>query len=358
MKTVTFYVAGLLCLLATRLTAQEKAPQTFEQRAKEISKNIETITKQQKDSLKIEVEAVNIKLDNKEITADQAEAQKQQYAEKRAKNIETQVAVEEGKLDQLVKDKVDGKVAYSHKKKHSVSIVSYTRGDDDDDDNDTTTVCVKRYDYKRTTSQFVYALGANRLVTDGSIDNDNFKDRSDFYEVGVAWNTRLFTNNNLLHLKYGLSLQYNNLRPNDDKMFAKDGNKTILVDSGVDVDVARLRYVNLVIPVHLEFDFTPKKVVDDKTYYPIHKSFRMGFGGYVGANVKEKQILKYNDADDNDVKQKTKGDFNVNDFVYGVSAYIGYSDVSLYAKYDLQTVFTDNDVDQNNLSIGIRFDFN
>ena len=27
MKTVTFYVAGLLCLLATRLTAQEKTPQ-------------------------------------------------------------------------------------------------------------------------------------------------------------------------------------------------------------------------------------------------------------------------------------------------------------------------------------------
>jgi hypothetical protein len=141
-------------------------------------------------------------------------------------------------------------------------------------------------------------------------------------------------------------------------MFAVDGNKTILVDSGVDVDVARLRYVNLVVPVHLEFDFTPRKVVDDKTYYPIHKSFRMGFGGYAGFNVKEKQILKYNNADDNDVKQKTKGDFNVNDFVYGVSAYIGYSDVSLYAKYDLQTVFSDNDIDQNNLSLGIRFDFN
>jgi seryl-tRNA synthetase len=195
MKTVTFYVAGLLCLLATKLTAQEKAPQTFEQRAKEISKNIETITKQQKDSLKVEVESVNIKLDNKEITADQAEAQKQQYAEKRAKNIEAQVAVEEGKLDQLVKDQVDGKVSYSHKKKHNISIITYEKGDDE---SDTTKVIVKRYDYKRTTSQFVYALGANRLVTDGSIDNDNFKDRSDFYEVGVAWNTRLFTNNNLL----------------------------------------------------------------------------------------------------------------------------------------------------------------
>lgn len=350
MKTITFYVAGLLCLLATKLTAQEKT--TFEARAKEISKNIETITKQQKDSLKIEVEAVNVKLENKEITDEQAEAQKQQYAEKRAKNIETKVAVEEEKLNQLVKDQVDGKVA-AERKKSKFTIIF-----EDDDDNDSTKVCVKRYDYKRTTSQFVYALGLNRLVTDGKIDTDNYEDRSDFYEVGVAWNTRLFTNNNLLHLKYGLSLQYNNLRPNDNKMFAVDGKKTVLVDSGVDVDVARLRYVNLVIPVHLEFDFTPKKVVGDKTYYPIHKSFRVGLGGYTGFNVKEKQILKYNDSDDNKVKQKTKGDFNVNDFVYGVSAYVGYSDISLYVKYDLQTVFQNNDIDQNNLSLGIRFDFN
>ncbi len=355
MKTITFYVAGLLCLLAAKLTAQETPkPQTFEDRAREISKNIETVTKQQKDSLKLEVEAVNVKLENKEISEEEAEAQKQQYAKKRAKNIETRVAVEEEKLDQLVKDQVDGKVKAKHRKSR-FALFSYQSGDG----TDTTTVYVKRYDFKRTTSQFVFALGANRLVNDGgTIDNDNFKDRSDFYEWGVAWNTRLFANNNLLHVKYGLSLQYNNLRPADDRIFALDGNKTVLVDSGINIDVARLRYVNLVVPVHLEFDFTPKKVVDDKTYYPIHESFRIGFGGYAGVNVKEKQVIKYNDADDNDVKSKTKGDFNVNDFVYGVSAYIGYGDISLYAKYDLQTVFADNDIDQNNLSLGIRFDFN
>lgn len=355
MKTITFYVAGLLCLLATKLTAQETKPETFEERAKEISKNIGSITKQQKDSLKIEVEAVNVKLENKEITDEQAEAQKQQYAEKRAKNIETKVAVEEEKLNQLVKDQVDGKVTYK-RTRSQLGILWWEVGDNYEPD--TTKVREKRYDYKRTTSQFVYALGLNRLVTDGKIDTDNYEDRSDFYEVGVAWNTRLFTNNNLLHLKYGLSLQYNNLRPNDNKMFAVEGKKTVLVDSGVDIDVARLRYVNLVIPMHLEFDFTPKKVVGDKTYYPIHKSFRVGLGGYAGFNVKEKQILKYDDSDDNKVKQKTKGDFNVNDFVYGVSAYVGYSDVSLYVKYDLQTVFQNNDIDQNNLSLGIRFDFN
>jgi len=351
MKTVTFYVAGMLCLLATRLSAQEQKPQTFEGRANEISKNIELITKQQKDSLKIEVEAVNDQLEKNEITADQAAFKKKQLSEIRAKNIETKVAVEEQKLADLVKDKVDGKI--QNRKKKGGFTFTYEKGEDEPD-----TTKVVRHDFKRTTSQFVFALGANRLVADGKVDNDNYTDGSDFYEWGAAWNTRIFQNNNLLHVKYGLSLQYNNLRPNKDRLFATNGDKTGLVDSGMNLDKVRLRYVNLVVPVHLEFDFSKKEVNGDKTYYPIHKSFRVGLGGYAGVNVKEKQIIKYQDENDNKVRNKTKGDFNVNDFVYGLSAYVGYGDISLYAKYDLQSVFSNNDIDQNNLSLGIRFDFN
>lgn len=351
MKTLTFYVVGLLCLLATKLSAQET--ETFEQRVKIISKNIETITKKQKDSLKIEVEAVNAQLEKNEISSADAAAKKQQLAEMRAKKIETGVAVEEQKLSDLVKDKVDGKIV--SKPRRSGFTFTYQKGDDE---ADTTKVRVRTFEYKRTTSQFVLAFGINRLVADDKIDHANFKDRSEFYEWGVTWNTRLLKNNNLLHIKYGLSLQYNNLRADNNKIFAVDGNKTGLVDSGLDLDVSRFRYVNLVVPVHLEFDFTKKRMNGEKVYFPTHQSFRVGLGGYTGFNVKEKQIIKYEDASGNDVKAKTKGDFNVNDFVYGVSAYIGYGQTSLYAKYDLQTIFSNNDIDQNNLSLGVRFDFN
>jgi hypothetical protein len=140
-------------------------------------------------------------------------------------------------------------------------------------------------------------------------------------------------------------------------MFATVNNTTVLVDSGRNLDMARLRYVNLVIPAHLEFDFTKKRTNGDKVYYPTHDSFRIGIGGYVGVNVKEKQKLRFDDEDFK-VRGKDKGDYNVNDFVYGLSAYIGYGEVSLYAKYDLQPVFNNAEIDQNNVSLGIRFDFN
>ncbi|KGO92077.1 hypothetical protein [Flavobacterium subsaxonicum] len=338
MKTITFYVVALLCLAATKLSAQ-----SFEDRAEMIANSIEQITKQEKDSLKIEVEAVNDRLDNKEISNTEADNLKKQLAEKRAKNIEDRVAVEQQKLADLVKDKVDGKILEENK------TFKFNWKKD--------TTKTKEVDYRRTTSQLVFAFGVNRLINDGEAD-ENFKWRSDFYEWGLSWNTRMLKENNLLHIKYGLSLQYNNLRPDNNRIFVKEGSKTVLADSGIDLDVARLRYVNLVVPVFLELDFTKKRTTDDRTYFPSHKSVRVGLGGYAGVNVKEKQIIKYENENGNNVKNKTKGDYNVNDFVYGVSAYIGYRSTSLYAKYDLQPVFSNNEIDQNNLSLGIRFDFN
>ncbi|MFL9845691.1 hypothetical protein [Flavobacterium rhizosphaerae] len=347
MKTINFYVVGLLCLFTTGLFAQE----TFEEKAAAIARNIQQITKQEKDSLKAEVEAVNQLLENNEITKDEADERKQEYAEKRAANIETRVAVEQQKLDELVQDKVDGKV---ESKSNTTTILGIKVNHTEND-----SVKVEK-DYNRTTSQFVFALGLNRLMTDGEIDDENFKNSSDFYEWGVALNTRIFKDNNLLHFKYGLSLQYNNLRPTNNRIFAVDGKQTVLIDDpkGRTFKTSKLRYVNLVIPAHLEFDFGAKKVNGDKTYYPVQKSVRIGIGGYAGINVKEKQKLVFDNDNGNKVKEKTKGNYHVNDFVYGVSAYVGYSSFSLYAKYDLQPVFSNNQIDQNNLSLGIRFDFN
>lgn len=347
MKTITFYVMAVLCLTAAKLNAQ-----TFEKRARDISYNIAEISKEEKDSLKMEIEEVNQLLEDEKLTKAEADQRKQELAEKRAANIERRVAVEKEKLDMLVQDRIDGNVEESNNR-FSITYEKGTGKFSKDTVSET-----KSYDFKRTTSQFVFALGVNRLMQDGKIDTDNYEWRSDFYEWGLTFNTRILKNNNLLHAKYGLSLQYNNLRPSNDKVFVTDGDKTMLADSGLDIDIARLRYVNLVVPVHLEFDFTKKVVNDDKTYYPQQESFRVGVGGYIGVNVKEKQILKYEDANDHDVKERLRGNYNVSDTVYGLSAYVGYSFVSLYAKYDLQPVFENNDIDQNNLSIGIRFDLN
>jgi hypothetical protein len=174
----------------------------------------------------------------------------------------------------------------------------------------------------------------------------------------LTYNTRILKEDNLLHFKYGLSLMYNNLRVTDNRYFVKNGAQTDLVNSTVHLEESRFRNVYVMVPLHLEFDFTKKEIRDDVNYFRTHKSARFGLGGYAGFRIKSKQMLHFDDASGNEVKQKTKGNYNVNDFNYGLSTYVGYKSTSLYLKYDLQPLFENNTVDQNNISLGLRFDFN
>ncbi|MBC7493558.1 MAG: hypothetical protein H7221_01025, partial [Flavobacterium sp.] len=74
-------------------------------------------------------------------------------------------------------------------------------------------------------------------------------------------------------------------------------------------------------------------------------------------NLSSRQHIDY---DTNGYQNETisTGDFNTSNFIYGTSAYLGYRETSLYLKYDLNPLFTSNVIRQNNISLGIRFDFN
>lgn len=377
MKSFTIYIALLACLLASKLSAQ----QTFEDKAKAIANKIEFITKEEKAALKLEIETVNQELEAGTISSEQANEKKAKFAEMRAKSIETRVAVEQEKLKDLVQQKVDGKLVENNKKNNFSINFDYKRDKDNDsiyfegknhkityETSDSTYIDVKGMKKsivkksargeQRTTSQFVFALGLNNVVTDGSVENSDFKFAgSRFYEWGVSFNSRLFKNDNLLHLKYGASLMYNDLRPTDNRVFVENGNQTTLQTSAVNLQSSRFRNVYLVAPLYLEFDFTKKKEKDGKTIFRTHQSVRLGIGGYAGIRIKSKQKIEY-EIDGIDYDEKAKGDFNASNFIYGLSTYIGYGQTSLYVKYDLNPLFKDNAIKQNNVSLGVRFDFN
>lgn len=347
MRNLTLYLATLLCFFAAKMFGQE----TFEKQAKKIADNIETITKEEKKALKEEVEAVNLQLQNGAISQDQADEKKKVLAQARAIAIESKVAKEQQKLKELIQLKVDGKI----KEKDSVKTI-VIQWDDDLDFRKKKKQ--KRFGEKRTTSQFVFAMGLNNVLVDGTLQDDDFKFMgSHFYEWGGTYNTRIFKDHNLLHLKYGLSVQYNNLRPTNDRSFVVNGNQTILEDHPFSLKESRLRNVNLVLPMHLEFDFSGSSFHNDKKYFRTHRSFRFGIGGYAGINLKTKQKLEYR-IDDTKVYEKTKANFNTSNFIYGLSTYVGYKSTSLYLKYDLNPLFENNMQDQNNISLGIRFDLN
>lgn len=351
MKNFIIYASMLLSLIVTKATAQgtvkvDVQETSFELRVKLIANKIDAITKEEKAALKAEIESVNKELEAGTITKEQADEKKLRFAEIRSKNIETRVGQAQEELKELVNQKVEGKIKDA---KDKITVKwDWTKNDS----------IRKNRGERRTTSQFVFAAGVNNLVTDKSVAHSDYRYwGSHFYEWGFTSNTRLFKNDNLLHLKYGMSVMYNNLRPTDNRLFVVNGNQTNLETSSVNLKDSRFRNVYLTVPMHLEFDFTKSKDKDGKKIFRTHESVRFGIGGYAGVRVKSKQKTKY-ELDGNDISIKEKGDFNVNDFIYGVSTYIGYKETSIYLKYDLNPLFKDNAIKQNNISLGVRFDLN
>ncbi|WP_396181618.1 cell envelope integrity protein TolA [Flavobacterium sp.] len=347
MQKIILYISIALLSLVNSVVAQEK---TFEQKAKEIAIQIKTIAEEEKRALKAEVEALDKAVELGKMTKEEAKTSKAKIAVERAKNIETKIAEQEKALRDLVNENVNEGESNDSLKKNSFSIPGGFKSKNYD----------KNKSENRTTSQTVMVLGFNNLVTNNMVANSDFGyGRSIFSEFGITLNTRLSNNSNLLHLKYGASFMYNHLHATNNRVFADINNQTILVDAGVETKAKRTYFKNVyfVVPIHLEFDFSKTKVVDDKKVFKSHTGARFGIGGFVGVNTNSKQFIQY-EQHGYRIRENQKGDFNVNDFTYGVSTYIGYKQTSLYLKYDLNPIFKNNPVDQNNISLGIRFDWN
>jgi hypothetical protein len=215
---------------------------------------------------------------------------------------------------------------------------------------------IKKHD-RRTSSAPVFAFGLNNVITKGeSLEDSDFKVVSSrFVELGWAWKTRVFKNNNWLRVKYGLSFQFNGLNPTDNRIYVDTGAQTELQTFSSKLDKSKFRMDNLVIPVH--FEFGPSKKIEHEDYfrYNTQSHFKIGIGGYGGLNLSARQKLKF-EEDGKDQKQKLKSDYNTNNFIYGLSGYIGWGSASIYAKYDLNTLFKNNAVEQRNISLGLRLD--
>ena len=388
MQKIILYTLVIALSFLSKVTAQnKKKAETFEKKVESISNKMDFLLFREKTELKLKVDSLENAFSNQKISANELKDAKLAAAEKSANRIEEGMDKYKKELDDLLQSKLDnesknitykidtinGKKVFVYFKKgeggHTVTLGGGTNdsiGTQTEYNISSLKIFKGEKDKierksKRTTSQFVFATGLNNVITEGeSLSDSDFRVwGSHFYEWGFTYNSRIFKNNNLLHAKYGLSLMYNNLRPTENRYFVRNGEQTDLVTGGVNFDESRFRNVFLVAPLHLEFDFSPKKTSKDgeRTYFKTHESVRLGIGGYAGVRIKSKQILKY-EIDDLDIKERQKDDFNVNDFTYGLSAYIGYKATSLYVKYDLNPMFKNNAVDQNNISLGVRFDFN
>jgi len=201
------------------------------------------------------------------------------------------------------------------------------------------------------------AFGVGNVATDGAFANSEFGYmHSNYFEWGVAARTPFSKTNNKWGIRYGLGFKYNGLATTDNKEFALAGNQTVTVPSAKELrkNYAYFRNTYVTIPVSLDFTTTSKTYNEANRRFTTKEGINFGIGGYVGYNINSKQFIRYENADGYKVAEQQKGDWNVNDFQYGLTAYAGKDHFKLVLKYDLSPVFSDNTVDQNYWSIGLQ----
>lgn len=348
MRIITYCIALVMWALALTTCNAQEENENKSTKILLLEQSREQIINDERDALKTEVEAINTRLENEEITFAEAESLKQEAAERRALNIENKLAIVDNKIALLERNAgADGE---------GIDKLEFHFFGDGEIIGFEYTPRKRKYD-RRTTSDFVLAVGLNNVITDGeSLEDSDFKVAgSRFAEIGWAWKTRVFKETNWLRIKYGFSFQFNGLKPTDNRYFVDTGSQTELQTFDRDLDKSKFRVDNLVFPVHFEMGPSRKIEKEDYFRYSTHNKIKIGLGGYAGFRLATRQKLKFNDGTE-DVKQKLKGTYNANNFVYGLSAYLGWRDTALYVKYDLNTLFTDNPVDQRNVSLGLRFD--
>jgi hypothetical protein len=358
----------LLC--TTIAQSQEK---TFEKEVSKISKRIENITAQQKDSLKAKVINIDIRLGKGEITKTTAETLKKEVAGYHARRIEKLVGEQERLLQVLVQDKTNGKIASSEElitdkdddNRFSIGNkffkLNFSEGDLEERNKNRKKRLIKKNKKQRsTTTQFVFAMGVNNVLNNDQLSSLNDSEYefwgSHFYELGWTWKTRFSKKPSHLYLKYGVSFLWNNLRLKNNQQHVKIGDLTS-IETRIDevLDESRLRHVQMNFPMHLEWDFSKNKTYDDgRVRDRRNKSVRFGIGGFVGFKLGTRQYLEYKDLNNVDVKEVQKDNFNMNTINYGLSTYIGYRSTSFYVKYDLNPLFKNTET--RNISLGIRLD--
>ena len=343
----------IMGLLSFNLMAQED----YQKEIEDLREQREKVETQEREALKQEVESINKRLEQGSITTEEANLLKESAAKKRALNIEDRQKIIDNRIALLERN--EGFVLEEDKDQNIWEEgvgVTVNVGDEPVEIFDSKNKFPK-YD-RRTYSNFIIAFGLNNAIPEGGSLNDSPYNawRSRFFEIGWAWRTRVFNNSNAVRFHYGLSFTFNGLRNTDNLYYTlNDEGEIVREVFPTNLDKSKLRTDNLIIPLHFEFGPSRKTETETRVRYSIKRSLRIAVGGYGGVNLGTRQKLKYR-VDGQRIKQKSVGIFDPNQFVYGVSGWIGVGCVQFNVRYDLQTILKNTEIQENNISFGVRFE--
>lgn len=344
MKTKLFFAFLLMNLLAT-------GQETPKEKMERLTSEIKTLVKQEKDSLKIQLEAIDLKVESGAIDKIEAAELKKSISIQSAEKMTVIVTERSNQISELtqeiVREALEGNEndTLPETKNDRKIAISISKG-------------AKEDQWKRTQNRLVFAFGLNNVLQDHqlkSLDDSPYAVwNSNFVELGWGYKTSLSTTSSLANVFYGVSFLWNELKLYDNLYHVDIDDQTLVITHPEDLKKSKLRTSSIIVPLGLEFDFSGTKDVNGEKIPQRNKSVRLGIGGYGGLRINTKQIIKY-DTPRDQKKEKIVSNYNMNNLIYGLTGYLGYKDASLYVKYDLNPLFKDTET--SNISLGVRFDW-
>ncbi len=330
MKTIIIYMTAAMLLLAQGVKAQNtdsseaKKPLVID--GKKIRITIDTKTKDNQTKETKIIEGDDTIIIDAEERIDHIDEADQDAMEKEDMIVEEEKIIEDE----------DGRKKVI--KKHTKVV----RIDDCDD---------KKND-RNPAEWFNFDLGFNFLANNGSLDMpEKYKDLELENGKGCNFNLRIYEQSiglvpNHLYLMYGVGLDWNNYRfRNSVDLFKDSSALTYVINPNIDYKKNKLVSTYVTIPVLLKIKFN-----EDKKGNAFSMAFGPQFGYLINSHTKQKW------EKDGDHKQKTRGDFNLEEFRMGYGLYIGYDNVNLYARYYPNSAFkSEQGPDVNTVSLGLAF---
>lgn len=336
-------VAGLVCLSATSLYAQkftfdlndkndEKISPIVRDRISEFTLVIRQIVQEEKGAMEKKIIAVDKELAEGKLTASEATARKEEIANVYSETINDRIQEVNFNLDDIIKQQVAFSIM------NGDPVTPKTKQD-----------VTKRY---RIVNQINGYGSFGYMAFTGKKDEElnQHEKFSSNLTAGMIYERQLSLTSPLNFLT-GALFSWRTYRLDDDMRFNRDENGNIgVIKSEKSLDKSKLRSAYFMVPVGFKYNFSKvKNITEDFAYRPQAKH-------YIAAYVYGGTLLSSNNIYKGDgVRNKQRGNYNVNNFIYGAEVTIGLGLIDVFVRKDFNTYFKDNTFDNRKM---IQFGIN
>ncbi|MCB2377080.1 outer membrane beta-barrel protein [Hymenobacter sp. BT635] len=185
-------------------------------------------------------------------------------------------------------------------------------------------------------SDFSVDLGLNALTNRSGLAEEQFDLKptgSRYVSLNWHYDVRLGGRRSPLYLMLGPELAFNNyMFDKNRRLFPTDTRTFIVQEPDLNLEKSKLATTVINMPLLMKLDFQDKSGRD---------AFRIGAGGFAGYRLASHTKIKY-EAEGNTRKDKDRGNFNLEDFQYGVQGLIGVRGIDLFVKYNMNELFKNN----------------